>query len=192
MTEDDEIDGLAAEYVLGSLDRTERADVSKRRKTDAALDDSIEAWQHRLGPLSDWEPGIAPPPDLYDRILGRIARQGGETSKTAEIVALRRRSSRRHALAIGGATLAACLALAIAWFSYLHSGQPSQPQHAGMDCGRLHKEFWERFDRQTLARMTADQLADVSRLALRAHDACAAGDEQNAATIFDRLSRFKF
>jgi anti-sigma-K factor RskA len=192
MTEEDDIDGLAAEYVLGSLDPTERADVAKRRKTVAALDESIEAWQRRLGPLSDREPGIAPPPGLYNRVLSRIARQDGGSPRTAEIIPLRRPSSRRHALAIGGAALAACLALAIARFSYIHVGQPSQSQHAGMDCGRLYKEFWERFDRQTLARMTADQLADVSRLALRAHDACAAGDEQNAATMFDRLSRSKF
>ena len=49
MTNDDEIDGLAAEYVLGSLDPIERKEVDVRRKVDVALDDAIIAWEKRLG-----------------------------------------------------------------------------------------------------------------------------------------------
>jgi len=32
----------------------------------------------------------------------------------------------------------------------------------------------------------------VSRLALRAYDACQAGDEQDAKALFDRLNRMQF
>ena len=37
MTEDENIDGLAAEYVLGSLDGAERAEVEARRDASARL-----------------------------------------------------------------------------------------------------------------------------------------------------------
>jgi len=56
-----------------------------------------------------------------------------------------------------------------------------------IDCGRLFKVFWERLDREKLANMSGDQLASVSRLAVRAYDVCQAGDEIEAKELFDRL-----
>src|SRR6478609_7831662 len=41
-----------------------------------------------------------------------------------------------------------------------------------MDCSRLYKDFWEKMDREKFAKISAEQLAGVSRLALRAYDAC--------------------
>ena len=76
MTEEDDIDGLAAEYVLGSLDPAERANVDARRKTDASLAAAIEAWQRRLGPLNEQGPGVEPPAHLLDSILSRISGPG--------------------------------------------------------------------------------------------------------------------
>ena len=35
-----------------------------------------------------------------------------------------------------------------------------------MDCSRLYKDFWEKFDRERYAKIPAEQLAGVSRLAL--------------------------
>jgi hypothetical protein len=61
-----------------------------------------------------------------------------------------------------------------------------------MDCSRLYKDFWEKLDREKFAKISAEQLAGVSRLALRAYDACQAGDEQDAKALFDRLSKMTF
>ncbi len=61
-----------------------------------------------------------------------------------------------------------------------------------MDCSRLYKDFWEKFDREKYAKIPAEQLAGVSRLALRAYDACQAGDELDAKALFDRLSKMQF
>jgi len=65
MTEEEDIDGLAAEYALGSLDVAERKQVAARRKTDASLHDAIESWQHRLAPLSQRLPGDLSPSARY-------------------------------------------------------------------------------------------------------------------------------
>jgi len=61
-----------------------------------------------------------------------------------------------------------------------------------MDCSRLYKDFWEKFDSEKYAKISAEQLAGVSRMALRAYDACQAGDEQDARALFDRLNKMSF
>ena len=192
MIEDDDIDGLAAEYVLGSLDPAERRQVDARRKTEASLAEAIAAWERRLGPLSDREPGLAPPAHVFDGILSRISGQAAQSAGSAEVIPLRRSSGRRWALAGGVGALAACLALAVGWFSWFNSMQLGPQMHARMDCSRLYKDFWEKRDPEIYARISAEQLAGVSRMALRAYDACEAGDEQDANALFDRLKRMQF
>jgi hypothetical protein len=58
-----------------------------------------------------------------------------------------------------------------------------------MDCGKAYKGFWEKLEREKYAKISADQLAGISRLALRAYDACQAGDDADAKELFDRLER---
>jgi hypothetical protein len=74
----------------------------------------------------------------------------------------------------------------------LHQAPPGSDTTARMDCGGLYKDFWERRDPQKYARVSPEQLAGVSRMALRAYDACQAGDEQDAKSLFERLDRTQF
>ena len=67
-----------------------------------------------------------------------------------------------------------------------------QAEVAAMDCGALYKGFWGKLDREKYARIPAEQLAGVSRMALRAYDACQAGDQLDAASLFGRLERMNF
>ena len=56
------------------------------------------------------------------------------------------------------------------------------------NCAKDYKDFWEQFDRQRYAKMSAEQIADLSRAALRGYDACTAGDERfTAANFFKKL-----
>ena len=61
-----------------------------------------------------------------------------------------------------------------------------------MDCGKLYKDFWEKLEKESHAKISAEQLAGVSRMALRAYDACQAGDEFDAKALFERLSKMSF
>ena len=189
MTEEDDIDGLAAEYVLGSLAPAERGQIDARRKTDAPLAAAIAAWERRLGPLSDRVPGVAPPSHLFDDILSRISGRVAQAAGSGEVVGLRRQPRRRFALAVGASALAACLALVVGWFNYIEPGTPVQGK---MDCNGLYKSFWEKRDPQAYAKITPEQLAGMSRMALRAYDACEAGDEQDAKALFERLQRMQY
>jgi anti-sigma-K factor RskA len=191
MTEDDDIDGMAAEYVLGSLDIAERADVDARRRTHTSLAAAIEAWQRRLGPLSESAPGIAPPPDLFDSIRSRISGETGQPTQPAQVIALHRNRKSWRRIAVGASALAACLALAMGRF--IHTQPGTSPKHATtMDCSRFYKEFWGKLENDKYERVSAEQLAGMSRMALRAYDACQAGDELDANALFRRLDRIQF
>jgi hypothetical protein len=58
---------------------------------------------------------------------------------------------------------------------------------ARIDCGDAYKSFWTSFERGMYASISAEHLAGVSRMALRAYDACQAGDEQDAKALYYRL-----
>jgi anti-sigma-K factor RskA len=115
MTESEDIDGLAAEYVLGSLDADERKDVAARRNSDAVLDHAIKAWEMRLGPLGDQIPGIEPPPYVLRRLTDRLWPRQGPAIKPKRT---------RRALIVGACALAACLALLVVWPRDVH-GSPA-------------------------------------------------------------------
>jgi hypothetical protein len=77
------------------------------------------------------------------------------------------------------------------WFEHTQPAPPGK-EPTSVSCGTRYKDFWEQFDRQNYARVSAEQLAGLSRMALRAYDACEAGDEQDARALFDRLRRMQF
>jgi hypothetical protein len=57
-------------------------------------------------------------------------------------------------------------------------------------CAKGYKDFWQNLDSSRSAKMPADRLAELNRAALRAYDACQAGDEQGARVIFERLTNW--
>lgn len=126
MTDDDDIDMLAAEFALGTLEADEREAVARRRGHDAALDHAIRAWEERLAPLlDDFAPETAPA-GLKERILEQIAdpaagplqreSEAGSPVFAAEVTRLRRQVTGWRAAAAAGYALAAGLA-ALAFFA---------------------------------------------------------------------------
>jgi anti-sigma-K factor RskA len=113
MIERDDIDVLAGEYVLGTLDASERTEVSARRRREARLDAAIEDWQWRLAPLAETVPQVAPPPHLLARIEARIDAGGSAGDTPQLVVSLQRRARAWRSAAIGASALAACLLVAI-------------------------------------------------------------------------------
>ena len=126
MTDDDEIDGLAAEYVLGSLDPIERKEVDVRRKVDVTLDDAIKAWEKRLGPLSDLLPGSEPRADLFLKIANQLWGPHDRLVGPAKASFQHKGTKRRLALSAGACALAACLAMVAVWISQASPGIPAK------------------------------------------------------------------
>lgn len=126
MTELDDIDGLAAEYVLGSLTRAERAEAETRRAQDAAFDKAILAWERRLGPLADMVAPVTPPAGLYNKIRAQIGLASHVVSLKAREQAITRRASRWRAATAGMTALAASLAGVVVWQDHQQRLMPTQ------------------------------------------------------------------
>src|SRR5262249_18919003 len=95
MNDREDIDGLAAEDVLGTLDASERTDVAARRQREGDLDAAIGAWERRLSPLTEAVPPLQPPRDLFAKIEARLANAGG----AGQIIELQQRVRRWRNLA---------------------------------------------------------------------------------------------
>ena len=107
MTDRDDIEMLAAEYVLGTLDIHERSAVAARRQREADLDAAIEAWEARLAPLLERIGDAVPRADLLADIQNEIERRGNTDG--GEVIGLRRQVRRWKAAAAAATALAACL-----------------------------------------------------------------------------------
>lgn len=110
----DDIDALAAEYVLGTLDRAERADLAARRLREPRVDAAIAAWEGRLGPLHELAPPVAPPSDLLPGIRRRIAALGRGADGEEGTIAILSRSRGRWRAAAGAMTAIAAALLVFA------------------------------------------------------------------------------
>ena len=120
MNEHDDIDAVAAEYVLGTLDASERASVAARRHRELRLDAAIVDWERRLAPLAEASAAIAPPPGLFQKIEARLltagdrpsARSGPEAGNLVK--QLETRVTRWRRTAIASSLIAASLAFLVA------------------------------------------------------------------------------
>jgi anti-sigma-K factor RskA len=119
MNELEDIEALAGEYVLGTLDAAERAAVAERRQREPALDRAIRRWEQDLAPLMDAGEPVTPPADLFGRIEKRLEREAGRTSHDPEpasnVVALRRKVTLWRSVAVAASAVAASLMAVIAW-----------------------------------------------------------------------------
>lgn len=114
MSDLDDIDARAGEYVLGTLDASERTAVEAERAHDIRLDAAIHAWERRLLPLARETAGVTPPPDLFERIEHQIAKTKAaplsNAQSSAQVIALQSRVKRWQWATVGTTALAATFA----------------------------------------------------------------------------------
>lgn len=111
MSSSDEINMLAAEYVVGTLTSSEREAVEARRVTDTELSSAIAAWEARLSPwLAEYQ-SVEPPAHVKASLIERVERiQQGESVLPVESLRLRRSVNFWRATALSGYAIAAGLA----------------------------------------------------------------------------------
>lgn len=109
MSELDDIDALAGEYVLGTLDAGERASVDARRQREPAIEAAIRDWEQRLAPLDAATSPVAPPSDLLARIEQRLAAVSPATNASTVVSLLEAKARRWRNLAVAASALAASL-----------------------------------------------------------------------------------
>jgi anti-sigma-K factor RskA len=97
------MEGLAGEYVLGTLDASERAEIEARLQREPALAAAVAQWAERLQPLADLAGEVEPSAALWPKIEARIRDENDD-----RVVRLRR-SVRRWRFATAVALFAASI-----------------------------------------------------------------------------------
>ncbi len=69
---DTELDALAGEYVLGTLEDDERRDFEHRLKGDAQLRGLVDAWSDRFSGLAAVSAPLSPPTDVWERVASAL------------------------------------------------------------------------------------------------------------------------
>lgn len=73
MTDSEDHNALAAEYVLGTLDASERAQVEAMMSADKDFAATVEAWERRLNTLSQMVGAVEPRPEVWEKIRAEVA-----------------------------------------------------------------------------------------------------------------------
>ena len=125
MTMDEDRDGFATEYVLGTLDAEERAQADALLLVDQDFALKVRQWERRLGELNVLVAPIEPPAPVWDRIKAGLADAGQSghlhlpevpksaarepTAASAEIIQMTHRMQRWRGANIITGMMAACL-----------------------------------------------------------------------------------
>ena len=124
MSMDEDRDGLAAEYVLGTLDAEERAQADALMLVDQDFATKVGQWERRLGELNALVAPVEPPAPLWERIRSGLASTGQAEhlhlpevpapamrpdAAGAEIIHMRQRMQRWRGVSVITGMMAACL-----------------------------------------------------------------------------------
>jgi len=126
MNELDDMDALAAEYVLGTLAHADRVEAEARRAREPVFDAAVLAWERRLGALVEVVAPVQPPPGLYNKIRAQIGLSSHVVSLKAREQAIVRRANRWRAATVGMTAIAASLAGVVFWQDYERRLMPTQ------------------------------------------------------------------
>ncbi|MCH2276244.1 anti-sigma factor [Thalassospira sp.] len=113
MTDREDIDMLAAEYVLGTLDPDMRRTVDERRSHEDDLNAAIADWEKRLSPLNAHYRDEMPSRDLFPAIRARIEGARAQADNIVEIDLLKRKLARWRIGTFATGALAASLMVAV-------------------------------------------------------------------------------
>lgn len=108
----DDWDGLAAEYVLGTLGAADRARVEARLAADPRLGRLVDEWAVQLAPLNADIAPVAPPPEVWRRIEAAIdPKQRAATARRPYAAPLWERVAVWRWYSLGATAVAAALAV---------------------------------------------------------------------------------
>jgi anti-sigma-K factor RskA len=146
---------LAAEYALGVLSSAERAAAEQRFARDQGFARLVAEWEQRLAPWAAEIADVAPPHQVWDRIVGALPSQTQNPGLWQSLAFWRGLSLAAGALA------AACLAALI----YLGTLTQPQPLVATIE-GDGHRHFVATIDtrRGTVAVVPAAFNVDATRV----------------------------
>ncbi len=113
-----DLEALAGEYVLGTLDSAERARAEQLMATDAVFQRDVNEWNQRLAPLSEAIDPISPPPSAWAKIEAALS-SNNQASPQPLVELASQMSDLKSSLAAwrfaAMTAVAASVALALVW-----------------------------------------------------------------------------
>ncbi len=103
----DEREDLAAEFALGTLSQSERAEALQLLDSDAEFARMVRQWEQRLGPLAAALPREAAPPHVRGQVMKTIA---GDAPNAETVVDFKRKAQFWRWTSLGASAVAAALA----------------------------------------------------------------------------------
>ena len=146
----DDLDLLAAEYALGSLDAGQRNALLATHPGPELLA-RIVAWEARLAPLAECVVAASPPPELWQRLVlaAGIAAPSRPSSKTRVFQAVPANTNAPWQLATAASLV---LAAALGIYAFVPNSQSAEPMLAALSpAGVPGAQFMVRVDRAGLA-----------------------------------------
>jgi anti-sigma-K factor RskA len=135
MTMDEDREGLAVEYALGTLDADERAQAEALLLVDPEFAAEVQRWERRLGELNALVAPVEPPAPVWEKIRAGVAEAAPgapmrlpevaapavaaePTEPSAEVVDLTQRMRRWRGLTVMSGALAASIVAIVAAREY--------------------------------------------------------------------------
>jgi len=145
----EELEALAGEYVLGTLDARLAEAVRAALPANAPLREAVAAWERRLDPLTRLAPPADPPAGAWEAILARIAPAPAPVASPAR----RRAAGWQH---LFGAGLAGAVVAGLAVFLAVRpAGPPPERYVAVMQSDRAAPAWVVEADRESGIRLAA-------------------------------------
>jgi anti-sigma-K factor RskA len=119
--EREELELQASEYALGSLSGDERLRFERILAEEPWLQQRVDEWNRRLGPLAEALAPVAPSPAVWSNIEARIAGDRAQTVRVSATPSLWNRVAFWRWTAIAGVAIAALLVF------YIAAGPTSRP-----------------------------------------------------------------
>lgn len=125
MIDRNDIELIAGEYVLGTLELEDRLNVEGKRKTDNELDEAITRWEQKLMPLNTLVTAVEPDSSVLAKLDSRLddylASSQNKTESVieekADSISLSQRykklADRWRLMALASSLVAACLAMVL-------------------------------------------------------------------------------
>lgn len=129
--EANDLEALAAEFVLGTLDVNERRAAEARMAADPAFRAMVAEWEKRLQPLAEGVAPVAVPPGIFAAVEQRIAGEPRPGGRDGNVVTLRRQL-RTWRIGAGIATAAAAALLAVVVTGTYRAAGPAPTEFVAM------------------------------------------------------------
>lgn len=167
MTEQsDDLEALAADFVLGTLDADAWAEAQRRLESEPEFARAVERWQQRFAPLADATPEVEPPSRVWRAIERRLDGGAEKVAASFEVsTGLRRRLAFWRWATLGTSLAAVALAAVLALRVVTTVPAGSERQFVAMLSSGKDQPTWIASVDLARHTMTVRALSDVMAMA---------------------------